>query len=310
MRFLITLSLQKNSKNVISFSHSYEMYSAILKVIRNADEAYSDFLHNHGYQTDKKNFKLFCFSNLHIPKKKIDKERESIIILSQEISFMISFYLDTPSQVFLMSLFQNQQIEIADKVNKAKFEVKQVELVPLKVESETVKLRTLSPLVIGLKHADNSEEYISPLHKEFEFLFIQNLWDKYKATHESLPPHWQDYPFHFTLLSEPKSKLVKIKANTKAETRIRGYLFDFEVSMPKELIEVLLLCGGGKNNALGFGSCDMFWGVRDWYFDVMISIFDSLIKIKVLIINKLIFGLFLGNKKAKSLKQRTFGEIL
>lgn len=257
MRFLITLSLQKNAKNVISLNYNYELYSAILKIIRNADEAYSDFLHNHGYQTDKKNFKLFCFSNLNIPKKKIDFDRESIVLHCQEISFMISFMLDAPAEKFVIGIFQNQQIEIADKVNKAKFDVKQVELVPLKVESETVRLRTLSPLVIGLKHSDSTEEYISPLHEQFEMLFIQNLLDKYKATYQSIPLAWQDYPFHFELLSEPKSKLVKIKANSDKETKVRGYLFDCEVIMPKELIEVALLCGIGRLSSMGFGYVDV-----------------------------------------------------
>ena len=51
----------------------------------------------------------------------------------------------------------------------------------------------------------------------------------------------------------PKSKLITIKSGTAAQTKVKGWVFDFELDAPRELVEVGILAGFGKENAQGFG---------------------------------------------------------
>ena len=47
--------------------------------------------------------------------------------------------------------------------------------------------------------------------------------------------------------------MQKIKANTEAQTEVKAYWFDFELTAPKEIIELGLNSGFGSMNSVGFG---------------------------------------------------------
>ena len=65
----------------------------------------------------------------------------------------------------------------------------------------------------------------------------------------------ENQPVAFRLLTEhPKKRGIRIKAFTPAETKIIGYLFDFEITAPPELIRLGMLAGFGGENAMGFGA--------------------------------------------------------
>jgi CRISPR-associated endoribonuclease Cas6 len=51
----------------------------------------------------------------------------------------------------------------------------------------------------------------------------------------------------------PVSRLQTIKAHTNEEVKVRGYLFDFEITAPPQLIKTGYESGFGAMNALGFG---------------------------------------------------------
>ena len=58
-----------------------------------------------------------------------------------------------------------------------------------------------------------------------------------------------DFPLSFRVLSEPKSKLWKVKG-----IDVRGWLYDFEICMPEKSLEVGYFGGMGvQNSALGMG---------------------------------------------------------
>ena len=48
-----------------------------------------------------------------------------------------------------------------------------------------------------------------------------------------------------------------IKAHTSAQTKVRGYYYEFEIKAPAEIIEIGLNAGFGSMNALGFGFCEI-----------------------------------------------------
>jgi len=62
MELKITLTLVKGP--YLPINYQYELSSWIYKVIERADSEYSNFLHNEGFQSDGKQFRMFTFSQV------------------------------------------------------------------------------------------------------------------------------------------------------------------------------------------------------------------------------------------------------
>jgi len=256
MRFEITLSLSKKDA-LLPYNYQYELSSWIYKVFKEADPSYATFLHDIGYQrNEKKTFKLFSFSNFFI--SKFESLKEGIKILTDEISFKIGFYHEKATENFITGLFKSQKGSIGNKQLQIDFEVKKVTSIPIDICEEKIQLRTLSPLVIGKKNEKNMLDYLSPQDTDFQWLFMNNLLEKYQTTKQTVPKEWQNFPFSLRLLEDNvKSKLITIKSDTDKQTQVKGFLFKFELIAPKELIKIALLAGMGLQNANGFGFCEV-----------------------------------------------------
>ena len=68
--------------------------------------------------------------------------------------------------------------------------------------------------------------------------------------------------YNMDILSKPKSRLITIKANTPHESKLRGYLFDFKIKAPAEVIKLGYYAGFGEKNSLGFGCCEVIEGMK------------------------------------------------
>jgi CRISPR-associated endoribonuclease Cas6 len=60
------------------------------------------------------------------------------------------------------------------------------------------------------------------------------------------------------LIGIPRSKLITIKQDTLEQSKIRGYLFDFELTALPEIHHLILSCGAGEKNSLGFGWVEVY----------------------------------------------------
>lgn len=252
MQFKITLRCMDRYP-VIPINYQYELSAWIYKVIEYADTDYAAFLHQRGYSTGKKSFKLFCFSQLEVPRRRIEGDR--LHIDSATISFMVSFYVDKTAEEFIRGLFTEQQFALGDRVSRANFRVEMVEMRAFPALSGRATIRTGSPMTVARGKENGYEDYLSPEDPDFQRCFYLNLLDKYTSATGAPPPEaWKPEHFGFKLLTAvPRSQLITIKAAQAAQTRVRGFRFDFEMEAPAELIELGLLAGFGKFNAQGFG---------------------------------------------------------
>ncbi len=260
MRFQIIFRVLKPGQ-LLPLSYKYELSAWVYKQIKRADTPFADFLHRQGYMLDSKRFKLFTFSDLHVPKFKIIGDRMQI--WAHEISFVISFYVDRVAESMVLGTFQKEGAEfrLGDDVSQVVLRTESIQVLPFSIPVGTLRLTTTSPMVVsrmadetkGEKHA----QYLSPEMGNFEHYFIQNLLAKYKVArkHGLIKKTTIEDPHTFRLLSTRlKSRKITIKAHRPDETQIRGYLFDFEITAPKSLIELGMLSGFGVSNAMGFGS--------------------------------------------------------
>ena len=252
MRFKITLQLQPEVMGrEIPINYQYPLQSAIYKTFACSDSEFSAWLHENGYQQEGKRFKLFTFSNLIVPNYGIDKQRERLIIKSDIVTFYISLLPERSTQKFIQGLFQQQIIQVSDYLSGAQFVVREIQVMsPLEYHPDMI-FKTLSPICISLRNERGHMDYLVPTDLRYEQGILAGLLARYNAIYGhpfSGTPHC-----HLRLLSDPKSTLVRIKAGTPNETRVRGYRFHFKIDLPEELMRIAYESGLGEKGSMGFG---------------------------------------------------------
>ena len=257
MRFRLTLQTDKKALgNVLPLSYQYELSAFIYRTIAQADREYSFRLHDNGFRLQGRPFKLFTFSNLLIPQYKIDKEQGRIRIESDRIEWLVSFLPETSTGKFAFGLFSEQVFQIGDKKSTVQFRIERVELLPDPVFESRMMFKTLSPVCLSLKEADRRySTYLSPDAPEVSELVLNNLLNKYHTFYGK--PYEDTGNFAFEVTSLPKSKLITIKAGTPEVSNIRGFMFDFRMEAPVELMEIAYGAGIGGKNSTGFGMIEM-----------------------------------------------------
>lgn len=262
MVFNITFKMLRPGA-ILPYSYQYELSAWIYTMIAGSNSQLAAFLHDKGYAQGVKNFKLFAFSNIFIPR--FEPHAKGLKILSPTIEFRISFLVDQVAESMITTLFAQQKLTLGNQQTQVPLQVSQIVSMPYEISLETMQFRTISPLVISdfetLPNGRTQANYLHPEDKLYEFLFFKNLRDKYTGAvqHQVIAAdasYKDTSPMYFRVLgSRIRSKLVTIKAGTPAQTKVRGYLYDFEVTAPQALLRVGYLGGFGGQSAMGFGAC-------------------------------------------------------
>ncbi len=257
MRFKITLQLQPEvSGRELPINYQYPLQAAIYRTLAQSDLAFSTWLHENGYRLDNsKRFKLFTFSNLIVPHYGIDKERERLVVKSDYVTFYISFLPKKSTQQFIQGLFQQQTLQIVDYLSGVQFLVCEIQVMPSLEYHPDMTFTTLSPVCISCQNDHGRMDYISPKDSRYEMGILSGLLSRYYTIHEE--PFSGDPYCHLQLLNEPKSALVRIKAGTPHETRVRGYRYHFRIDLPEELMQIAFESGLGEKGSMGFGMIEI-----------------------------------------------------
>lgn len=255
MRFRLTLELTDRTRNILPLNYQYELSAWIYRVIHSGSPEFSTWLHNQGFTNDRKQFRLFTFSNLLIPKLQIVQDR--LIIQSVHVELIISMFPLDMIQHFITGLFSDQELRLGDQQSQVPMKVIVVEAVQEPEFSTRMSFRAVSPLLISLKLPDEKyARYLAPDHAEYATLFFRNLEEKLHAF-EGLTENIPATPCTFKLLSEPKKKGITIKTGTPEQTKLISYKFDFELSAPADLIRFGYYTGFGEKNSMGFGCAEV-----------------------------------------------------
>jgi len=251
MRFKLYLSIDKHTfGNRLPFNYQYELSAVIYKILAGANQAFAEWLHDNGFVSDKKIFKLFSFSRLQIPQYRM--EGSFLKILSDTAEWYLSFLPERSTQEFIQGVFREQQFELGNRQARIRCRVQSIEMLSLPLFTEQMSFRTLSPMCLTLKRENGTDEYVAPDHPMAKELIRQNLLDKYKAfTGNDFPNH--DAVFDFKVTNQPRSSLVTIKADTPQESKIRAFGCNFQLTAPVELMKICYDCGIGSKNSMGFG---------------------------------------------------------
>lgn len=288
MRFKIALSLDFGTYgNVMPINYQYELSSWIYHTLAKGDKEYAEWLHTNGFTYGTKKFKLFTFSNIKFGRHKIVGER--IILYDREAEFFISFLPEKSTEKFIKGVFTSQQFQLGDRISKICCNVSSVSAMPTPELYSVMIFKTLSPMVISGHLSNGKDTYISPESQDAGLRIYDNLCSKYYAYHgkpylpdnvpynpetsgssssDSIPakliPAEQESISKGPILNEKegvclkilsplKRKKVTIKAGTPQQTYVIGYLCDFKITLPKDLMKILYETGIGEKGSLGFG---------------------------------------------------------
>lgn len=254
MRIKLILNIV-GEEAIIPINYQYYISSFIYKCINSADNQFSEWLHDKGFTAGNKTFKLFTFSNLYIPEREI--KGSFIKIKSKKIELIISMISEKIYDNLIIGMFRNQTFNLNHREINISFPIQSVEMMPEPEFSDTMKFRAITPIVISKKSeymGKESEIYMNPLEKDYTYYFKKNLEDKYIAYSANSDKQFIEYPIEeIKIARNTKSKLITVCEGRKEETKVKGYLYDFEIKGAPEIIKFAYNAGLGKLSSLGFG---------------------------------------------------------
>ena len=259
MRFKITFK-RTGKRRMLPMDYQYFTGAWIYKVIRNADPETANFLHKTGYADGNKKFKLFNYSPLDLRPYKLWNEKSLFELTGETITLKVSFLVNPVATTFVRGLFMNQEVYLGDRFNGVDLVVTEVQALPEPGFRETMRYRVASPAVIShLPDGARHPQYLHPEDERFETFFLRHLSQKLRghliASGEDTPEPISETGMNFKLLKARGSRCCTMKPGTKEQTRVRGFLFDFELTAPVEIHKMVWSAGFGEKNATGFG-----WG--------------------------------------------------
>src|SRR6056297_1376682 len=148
MRFYLELEVNRsNTEGILPLNYQYELSSWIYKTLNHGDPEFAEWLHSSGYTNEKKQFKLFTFSQFFIDKYKRNHDR--LKILSNKAGLIISFYPIEAIQPFINGLFNKQEFTIGDKFTKTEFKVAKVEKQKAPEFKDEMEFKCISPILLS-----------------------------------------------------------------------------------------------------------------------------------------------------------------
>ncbi len=238
---------------IIPFDYAHALTAVVYGFLDSASHDYARFLHDEGYRSGAKRFKLFTFSQLLIPKRKIKKD--GLVCLSSEIAWQIS----SPISEFIEHLAQGLLSLGRMRLGANAFGIERVEVLPAPRFSREMSCRSLSPIVVALgseREGKFGARYLRAGDPEFPEAIRKNLLKKFVLVHGREPAS-DELSIEFARdylrrRGEGIYRLVDYKG-----TKIKAIMAPFTVRGSAELIAMGYEAGFGEKNSMGFGMVEV-----------------------------------------------------
>lgn len=261
MRLLLRLSAGKGAH--VSLNSNYALSSAIYNLLKFGSPEFSNFLHETGFVSNDKVYKLFTFS--------INYESTELFNGALRLKSPYAFLNISSPRVddfiknFVIGTFAKQNIEIYSEFIKTIFKIEQAELIPPPTYSKEMYFKLASPLVLSTHKTGNghSQQYYFRYDDDINLINLgleKNLMNKYEAITGSkylgdgIKITWDDeYIKNAVSKGKRLSKKVSILKEFDNPIDIVGIFCPFNIAGDIELIKVGYECGFGEKNSMGFG---------------------------------------------------------
>ena len=247
MRVKLTL-IAEQIKTRLPFNYSFAISALIYRTLGQASAEFATRLHDEGFTSDKRKFKLFTFSRLDL--KILDRNRDQLRLADGNVTLQVSSPVSQFIENFVQGLFQSEKFIIAN----AAFALANAETLPPPEFTERMTFRALSPItemtdVEGSKHGRFLD-----LSDDWSEIIRRNLLHKYYALHGRKPEddrlRWawdREY-----IAAERRGRRLSTLTDIHG-IKVRGWRVPFMVEGSRELIELGYEAGFGNRNSMGFG---------------------------------------------------------
>lgn len=240
----IYFTLRSNGYLELPINYNHILQAVIYKAI---EPELAAFLHEKGYSSGNRIFKLFTFSRLS-GRFQINKPRNTISF-PEGVKLTTSSPVEEFCQSIANGLLTKGRIQLGNSVG----EVEKITVKNSLVEQERVVLRTLSPVVVysTLLRPDGRKYtcYYQPGEPDYDALIGNNLRKKYQAFYGSDAPSGE--------VKVKKLGQMRLHVMSYKDTVIKGYSGKLVLTGPKELLQMGVDAGIGSKNSQGFGCVEV-----------------------------------------------------
>jgi CRISPR-associated endoribonuclease Cas6 len=217
-------------------------------IYNNIDDKLAAFLHDGGYTSKGRNFKLFSFSRILGKGKKEDQRFN----FGRNIEFIVSSPLDDFCKSIANFMLQRDDLYLGQ--NNIKTD--QIQIFNNTVDKDEIVVDTLSPIVTysTLLRQDGRKYtcYFMPGEADFDRIITENLIKKYNALNKRNNRDNKEIIFDESVNFIP---LTRVRQNLTYYKNIviKGSSGKFLVKGDSRLLQVGLDAGFGSKNSQGFG---------------------------------------------------------
>jgi len=242
MRFKITLETDKHT--AISLNYQYALMSAIYDTLETGNIEYAKFLHEQGYQNQRR-FKLFTFSNLLTNRFKVER---GYLYLQGKLFLIIS----SPVQDFIFNLMKGFRDKKYLEINNSKFLISGIQVSDEPEYSPTMHYKSISPYTVSRQDENCRVYYLREYEtEELEERLKNNILRKSEILKIT------DTDIKFTLPHKKKSKLIVIKEGRFDEIKVKSIISDVAITATPSLQRLCYEAGIGEKNSMGFGCLEI-----------------------------------------------------
>ena len=266
MRFRLVLQVI-GTHRVLPINYQYPLHSWIYRTLQRADADFSQFLHDQGYGTGHRTFKLFTFSSLTGTPYRIFRKEQRIGFYGDELYLGVSFWLPEAAEHFVRGLFAGQQFRLGDAVSQVALEVVRIEAMPRPTFAPVMHYQATTPVVVSTHEPGHKHpQYQAPDAPSYAERLLMNLRRKAEVAFTEATPtpnnEWAG-TWNFAYLGKFRKKGVTVKQHTPQENKIIGYTYDFTLTAPLMVQQLAYYAGVGEDNSMGFGYIDVLGSTEE-----------------------------------------------
>jgi len=258
----LKLKLKAVQGDTFSINYYHPLSSAIYLLLKFGSEEFASYLHDVGYTSNGKVYKLFTFS-LSFTKFTIENG------LFRLLDPMCNLYISSPLiedfvKNFLIGTFERTQFYLTSRDHEIKFSIQHAELLPAPDIHNTMKFKLLSPMVLSKfveTETRNLQYYLRAEDREdINRVLMLNLKNKYQALtntepgEEGVQLEWDE---DYLRRKKTITKKITLNEHNLARIDVIGLQAPFIIKGNPALIKIGYECGFGEKNSMGMGMAEV-----------------------------------------------------
>jgi CRISPR-associated endoribonuclease Cas6 len=250
MRIKVTLhALHSAAELPLNYQHA--VASLIYARLSFGSLSFAAQLHDVGFRTDNRTFKLFTFSRLHTEAAHLRGNR--LVLDRPRVSFQISSPVPEFIEHLKIGLSSSRELNLEQAVLR----LVNIEDIPAPLIQKQMRFHALSPITETTNGSREHPTFLS-LMDDWSEVIQRNLSRKYEVLHGRPPTDGQlkwRWDENYIRKKETAGWRLSVLADIHG-IKVRGWLVPFMIEGSKELIEVGYEAGFGARNSMGFGMAE------------------------------------------------------